>query len=433
MGSFADHVLAELPGSKLSVIDKLTEFFARGRPVKLTDGPPTDADYVNTPGDGACAFDFVGGHFYVRSGVDTWVDIGPGGGGGGGAPTNATYLVTAGHVDLTNEVIVGATPNGELGGTWGAITVDAVHSGSAHHAEAHAINGAGHTGTLDDAQIPAAIARDTEVATAVTNHEAAGDPHTVYATNAELTTHEGAVDPHTGYQKESEKGNANGYASLDGAGTIPDAQIPAAIARDSELHAQNHTDTQHTDGPNSKPGHQHSHDTDLTGVSADDHHAQSHTHASHTGIGANDHHNQAHVLDSSDHTVSGKTAGQFLRATGATSFAFEAIVISRGGTVVKSDGVAVINVIVWRAPYACTVTNVRGYRVGGTGATINARRNGADNHLSSALSLTSADTWMDGGSVQNTSYVAGDKMEIMVVSVAGTPTQIAIQVDLTRP
>lgn len=40
--------------------------------------------------------------------------------------------------------------------------------------------------------------------------------------------------------------------------------------------------------------HTHSHDTDLTGVSADDHHAQSHTHASHTSIGANDHHADIH-------------------------------------------------------------------------------------------------------------------------------------------
>ena len=90
------------------------------------------------------------------------------------------------------------------------------------------------------------------------------------------------------------------------------------------------------------------------------------------------------------------------------------------------------NIICWRAPYACTVTNVRGYRVGGTGATVNARKNGASNHLASALSLTSADTWQDGGAVQNTSYAAGDKMEIMLVSVSGSPTQIMIQIDLTR-
>lgn len=36
-------------------------------------------------------------------------------------------------------------------------------------------------------------------------------------------------------QSTSEKGNANGYASLDGSGDVPDAQIPAGIARDSEV------------------------------------------------------------------------------------------------------------------------------------------------------------------------------------------------------
>jgi len=41
-------------------------------------------------------------------------------------------------------------------------------------------------------------------------------------------------------------------------------------------HTKDHSDSQHTDGPNSKPGHTHSHDTDLTGVSANDHHAQLH-------------------------------------------------------------------------------------------------------------------------------------------------------------
>lgn len=48
---------------------------------------------------------------------------------------------------------------------------------------------------------------------------------------------------------------------------------------------------------------QHSHDADgvpvshadLTGVTSDQHHAQSHTHASHTGIGTDDHHNKVHT------------------------------------------------------------------------------------------------------------------------------------------
>jgi len=106
------------------------------------------------------------------------------------------------------------------------------------------------------------------------------------------------------------------------------------------------------------------------------------------------------------------------------------IIFTKGGTTLDPTGA--INILTWRAPFACTVTNVRGNRIGGTGATINARKNGADNHLSSALSLTSADTWADGGAVSNTSYAAGDDLEIMIVTVAGTPTQIAIQVEFTK-
>jgi len=110
-------------------------------------------------------------------------------------------------------------------------------------------------------------------------------------------------------------------------------------------------------------------------------------------------------------------------------------ILSRGGTLYNSAGIAnaALNIIVWYAPFACTVTNVRGYRVGGTGATINARCSGSLNHLASALSLTLADIWLDGGAVQNTAYAVGEKLEIMVASTAGTVTQLAIQIDFTKP
>jgi hypothetical protein len=51
---------------------------------------------------------------------------------------------------------------------------------------------------------------------------------TAVATSAatSVSTHAGAADPHTGYQKESEKGAASGYASLDGTTKVPIAQIP---------------------------------------------------------------------------------------------------------------------------------------------------------------------------------------------------------------
>lgn len=43
-----------------------------------------------------------------------------------------------------------------------------------------------------------------------------------------MSTHTGSSDPHTQYQKESEKGNANGYASLDSFTLVPSAQLPVA-------------------------------------------------------------------------------------------------------------------------------------------------------------------------------------------------------------
>jgi len=109
-------------------------------------------------------------------------------------------------------------------------------------------------------------------------------------------------------------------------------------------------------------------------------------------------------------------------------------VFSRGGTICKAGGIAneALNIIVWRAPFACAATKVWGYRIGGTGAAINARKNGNLNLLASALSLASADVWMDGGAVQNENFAAGDKLEIMIVGTTDIVSQLAIQIDFSR-
>lgn len=85
--------------------------------------------------------------------------------------------------------------------------------------------------------------------------------------------------------------------------------------------------------------------------------------------------------------------------------------------------------VIWRAPRACTVTAVRGYRVGGTGATINATKNGAD-LITTDLSLSTGTTWMAGATLQNTAIAAGDTLAVAVRSVAGTPTTITLQVEV---
>jgi hypothetical protein len=103
----------------------------------------------------------------------------------------------------------------------------------------------------------------------------------------------------------------------------------------------------------------------------------------------------------------------------------------RGGTVLNPSGA--VNIIVWLfAEYASTVTAIKGWRVGGTGATINARKNGSATFLASDLSLTSASTVMDGGAVQNASIAAGNYVEIMITGLTGSVTQIGVQVCLTR-
>ena len=71
--------------------------------------------------------------------------------------------------------------------------------------------------------------------------------------------------------------------------------------------------------------------------------------------------------------------------------------------------------------------------VGATGSVINAQKNGSLPLLVSDLTLGSAGTWTDGGAVQNTAVSVGDKLEIMVISVSGTPTELAVEIQLTRP
>lgn len=59
--------------------------------------------------------------------------------GGYGAPASCDFLVGTSQAGLSAEIIVGASPGGELGGSWASPTVDATHSGSAHHAQAHSV------------------------------------------------------------------------------------------------------------------------------------------------------------------------------------------------------------------------------------------------------------------------------------------------------
>ncbi|WP_440063789.1 hypothetical protein [Streptosporangium sp. OZ121] len=89
--------------------------------------------------------------------------------------------------------------------------------------------------------------------------------------------------------------------------------------------------------------------------------------------------------------------------------------------------------VLWRAPVACRVKAVRAYRIAGTGAVINAAKNGVD-LCSADLSVTTASTWMSGvlAAPAVLKFAAGDTLTAEVVSVAGTPTDLVIQVDVEQ-
>jgi len=106
------------------------------------------------------------------------------------------------------------------------------------------------------------------------------------------------------------------------------------------------------------------------------------------------------------------------------------VTFSKGGVLIQPT---VQNVLVWRAPFSATVTAVKAYQDVGTGSIINARRNFSLNLLASNYTITSADVWQDGGTVQNTAVSSGDSLEIMFVSVSGSPNKVGIQVDMTSP
>ncbi|MFE9937400.1 hypothetical protein [Streptomyces hirsutus] len=116
-------------------------------------------------------------------------------------------------------------------------------------------------------------------------------------------------------------------------------------------------------------------------------------------------------------------------------------VITANGLVLPSDSVSQSKAIiiktptgpdtypVWRAPKDGLVVALHGYRVGGTGATVNARRNGVD-LAPIDLSLSTANTWLSAPNLTGTEVAAGDTLSLAVRSVTGAPTSVTLQIDL---
>jgi len=79
----------------------------------------------------------------------------------------------------------------------------------------------------DHAALSGRSSADAHPTTAITGLDTAlAGKEAVGAANSAVAAHAGASDPHIGYQKESDKGIASGYASLDAAIKVPLAQIP---------------------------------------------------------------------------------------------------------------------------------------------------------------------------------------------------------------
>jgi hypothetical protein len=102
---------------------------------------------------------------------------------------------------------------------------------------------------------------------------------------------------------------------------------------------------------------------------------------------------------------------------------------SKGGSVL---GPVAQTIVIWRAPFSCTVTAVKGYQDAGNGSVVTAYVGSAD-ILNSDISISTAGTWQDGGSLATTAVSAGESIAIKIVSVSGSPNYITVQVEFTQP
>ena len=126
-------------------------------------------------------------------------------------------------------------PVDSVNGQTGAVSLNAANVGADPSGTAYAAVssltkadvGLGNVDNTSDAGKPVSAATQAALdakAASGHNHDAA------YEALGAVATHAGQADPHAVYQKEAEKGAANGYAGLDGAGLVPVAQLPALPA-----------------------------------------------------------------------------------------------------------------------------------------------------------------------------------------------------------
>jgi hypothetical protein len=162
-------------------------------------------------------------------------------GGGGGGVTDADYLVGTAHSGLSAEIVVGTSPQGELGGTWASPTVDTTHSGSSHAtvqaaAEATAA-GALSTHSADTTGVHGIT--DTSALALTANVQPLDSDLTAIAALTTTAFGRGLLELANQAALLSAAGAAaasHAHAGEDiTSGTVADARIASTIARDSEV------------------------------------------------------------------------------------------------------------------------------------------------------------------------------------------------------
>lgn len=134
--------------------------------------------------------------------------------------------------------------------------------------------------------------------------------------------------------------------------------------------------------------------------------------------------------------VDDATGEMSVRTTAGSTVSLEGGTFTLAATIVSP---AVNDFVAWRAPAdpgAYTLINLFAYQDVGTGSTINAFKGTLASPTlfrASDYAIIAADTWEDAASLQNVSIVTGDAIYFRIASLVGSPTEIGIQLDLTRP
>ncbi|MVO87429.1 hypothetical protein GPA10_22360 [Streptomyces sp. p1417] len=149
---------------------------------------------------------------------------------------------------------------------------------------------------------------------------------------------------------------------------------------------------------------------------------------------------KAHMADAEAHNVGDRyldrtTGGEItgpltvrgMVSADGLSLPGQASRFSRGAVVTSPAGA--VTYVICALQKGAQVVGVAAYRSGGSGATINAVRNGMD-LLPTDLSLSTEAVWVAAPSVQNGVAVAGDSLAVTVRSVSGAPAYVSFEIFL---